>query len=111
MRQDPSLYFAGQITGVEGYMESAASGLLAGLSAAAKLKGNRFDPLPRETMLGALAHYASHSESADFQPMGANFGILPPLPVHVRQKQERYEALAARTLALLSENMNRRKRS
>ena len=109
MRQDPSLYFAGQITGVEGYMESAASGLLAGLSAACKLLGKRFDPLPQETMLGALAHYVSGSETDNFQPMGANFGILPPLDVPVRQKQQRYQALADRALHLLDGEIRRRK--
>ena len=97
-RQRPNLFFAGQITGVEGYMESAASGMLAGLNAAKKIHGQ--DPLilPAETMLGALTGYISSFQGKDFQPMGANFGILPPLETQIRDKRLRYEALAIRGL-------------
>jgi len=93
-RQRPDLFFAGQITGVEGYMESAASGILAGLNAAKSIQGK--DPLilPAVTMLGALAGYISSFQGKDFQPMGANFGILPPLEMQIRDKRLRYEALA-----------------
>lgn len=79
MRKRPDLFFAGQITGVEGYMESAGSGVLAGLNAARRLRGQDPLVLPRETMLGALAGYISDPSVKNFQPMGANFGVLPPL--------------------------------
>jgi methylenetetrahydrofolate--tRNA-(uracil-5-)-methyltransferase len=92
----PGLFFAGQITGVEGYMESAASGLLAGINAARFVQGLPPLVLPGETMLGALAGYISAPCIKDFQPMGANFGILPPLEEHIRDKKQRYEALAIR---------------
>ncbi len=103
LRQRPLLYFAGQMTGVEGYMESAASGLLAGRSLARRLQGKETPPLPDATMLGALSQYVSGYEGKDFQPMGANFGILPPLPEHIRDKRERYGRLAARALEALGE--------
>lgn len=99
-----TLFFAGQMTGVEGYMESAGSGLLAGINAARQVKGQPPLILPRETMLGALAAHVS-THTADFQPMGANFGILPPLETHIRDKKERYGALSARALQLLKEEI------
>ena len=103
MRSRPELFFAGQITGVEGYMESAGSGIIAGINAARRIKG--LDPfiLPTQTMLGALADYVSASPAKDFQPMGANFGILPPLESRIRDKKQRYEALAVRGLGVLDE--------
>ena len=85
MRKRPDLFFAGQITGVEGYMESAGSGVLAGLNAARRLRGQDPLVLPRETMLGALAGYISDPSVKNFQPMGANFGVLPPLERPVRE--------------------------
>ena len=94
----PTLYFAGQITGVEGYMESASSGLLAGVNAARQVRGKEPLVLPVTTMMGALSHYVSEYDGKDFQPMGANFGVLPPLPEKIRDKRERYAALAARAL-------------
>lgn len=97
-RNREGLYFAGQITGVEGYMESASSGILAGLNAARYIKDEKPLVLKNTTMMGALAEYISSSESKDFQPMGANFGILPPLPEKIRDKRERYAALANRGL-------------
>lgn len=100
----PGLYFAGQITGVEGYMESAMSGILAGLNAARKLNGETPLILPNTTMMGALTAYISNPEVENFQPMGANFGVLPPLDTQIRDKKERYEALAARSLKTLEEN-------
>lgn len=99
LRQRPQLFFAGQITGVEGYMESASSGILAGLNAARRLRGQEPLVLPETTMLGALSRYISGYTGKDFQPMGANFGILPPLPNRVRDKRQRYLALAERALA------------
>ena len=102
MRKRPDLFFAGQITGVEGYMESAGSGGLAGLNAARRLRGQDPLVLPRETMLGALAGYISDPSVKNFQPMGANFGVLPPLERPVREKRERYESLSTRALEALS---------
>ena len=102
MRKRPDLFFAGQITGVEGYMESAGSGVLAGLNAARRLRGQDPLVLPRETMLGALAGYISDPSVKNFQPMGANVGVLPPLERPVREKRERYESLSTRALAALS---------
>lgn len=102
MRKRPDLFFAGQITGVEGYMESAGSGVLAGLNAARRLHGQDPLVLPRETMLGALAGYISDPSVKNFQPMGANFGVLPPLERPVREKRERYESLSTRALEALS---------
>lgn len=100
------LYFAGQITGVEGYMESAASGIVAGLNAARMLKGREPLRLPDFTMIGALSSYVSDESVVDFQPMGANFGILPPLPEKIRDKKLRYEALAKRSLDWYLSNLN-----
>lgn len=96
-----NLYFAGQMTGVEGYIESAASGILAGKNLARKLMGKKPLILPLDTMMGALANYISHSETEDFQPMGCNMGILPELPERIRGKQEKYQVLADRALASL----------
>ncbi len=98
MKQRAGLYFAGQITGVEGYMESAASGILAGWNAAAAACGKKPLILPSTTMMGALSRHVAESASDNFQPMGANFGILPPLESHIRDKRERYAALSQRAL-------------
>ncbi len=92
------LFFAGQITGVEGYMESAASGILAGVNAVRRLRGEKSLILPETTMIGALSHYIAEYAGKDFQPMGANFGVLPPLPEKIRDKRERYQALSQRAL-------------
>ena len=101
LKSHPHLYFAGQMTGVEGYMESAASGMLAGINAVRSLKGLPTWQPPAETMLGALSAHVSNTATADYQPMGANFGILPPLDPPIRDKRERYAALASRALAAL----------
>ena len=101
-RGRPELFFAGQITGVEGYMESASSGLLAGLNLARRLSGQETLVLPETTMLGALARYVAGYQGKDFQPMGANFGVLPPLPEKIRDKRQRYGALAQRGLSHLA---------
>ena len=104
LREDGRLFFAGQLTGVEGYMESAASGLLAGLNAARVYQGKEPVVLPIDTMMGALAGYISNpANEKHFQPMGANFGVLPPLAEHIRDKRERYAALSARGLSHLDE--------
>ena len=101
-RDRADLFFAGQITGVEGYMESAASGILAGYNMARLLKGEALLTLPEETMIGALCRYVSTGDQThDFQPMGANFGILPALETPIRDKRLRYEALARRGLTRL----------
>lgn len=98
LRSDPDLFFAGQITGVEGYMESAASGIVAGVNALRRVKGQKTAVLPETTMIGALSRYVAEGGEGAFQPMGANFGILPPLDPPVRDKRERYAALARRAL-------------
>jgi methylenetetrahydrofolate--tRNA-(uracil-5-)-methyltransferase len=96
-----NLLFAGQITGVEGYMGNIATGLLAGMNAARQIKDQLPLILPSTTMLGALCHYVTHADMADFQPMKANFGILPPLEVTGKKlgKRERGQAHAARAMA------------
>lgn len=99
----PHLFFAGQMTGVEGYMESAASGIMAGKNAVRALRSEAPLCLPKETMIGALTGYISDPTVTDFQPMGANFGVLPPLEEHIRDKKERYAALAQRALMKLEE--------
>ncbi len=96
LRSDAKIFFAGQITGVEGYMESASSGIMAGINAARFLSGKEPLLLPRTTVIGALARYISDETVTNFQPMGANFGILPPLPEKIRDKSERYTAIAER---------------
>lgn len=101
LKTRPLLYFAGQITGVEGYMPSAACGILAGRNLLRRLRGQAPLILPRTTMLGALIAYITDESVSDFQPMGANFGILPPLPERIRDKQARYAALSERALAAL----------
>ena len=103
LREKPNIFFAGQITGVEGYMESASSGILAGINAYRRLNKKDTITLPPETMMGALSLYVSSSISKNFQPMGANFGILPPIEPHIRDKQERYKALALRSIDKLKE--------
>lgn len=103
LRDRPRLFFAGQITGVEGYMESASSGIMAGVNMARRLQGKKPLVLPETTMIGALSRYVSGYEGKDFQPMGANFGILPPLGEKIRDKRERYAALARRSLKALDQ--------
>ncbi len=90
------LFFAGQITGVEGYVGNAGTGLLAGVNAARLMHNQPLWVLPEETMLGALTHYVVRADAEHFQPMKANFGLLPPLDPPVRNKRERYGAYAAR---------------
>ncbi|MBP3324539.1 MAG: methylenetetrahydrofolate--tRNA-(uracil(54)-C(5))-methyltransferase (FADH(2)-oxidizing) TrmFO [Clostridia bacterium] len=103
LRSNKNIFFAGQMTGVEGYMESASSGLMAGLNAARRFLNKEAFTLPVTTMIGALSDYISHSVSKDFQPMGANFGVIPGIEPHIRDKKERYLKLAERALADLEE--------
>ncbi len=105
MKEQPDLYFAGQMTGVEGYVESAGSGLVAGTSLAERLSGREAPIFPRATALGAMAHYIS-TPVRDFQPMNCCFGLIESLPVEpgkkpIRNKVQRYEAVAARSLAII----------
>ncbi len=101
MKEHPHIFFAGQITGVEGYMESAAAGIMAGINAARRILGKETIILPPENMIGALSRYISDEFVKNFQPMGASFGLLPALPEKIRDKKERYGALADRSLEML----------
>ena len=99
IKKCPRVYFAGQMTGVEGYIESAASGFLAGPSASCALTGHHFPDFTDKTMIGAMAKYVSEGGESDFQPMNANFGIIAPLGVKLKGgKRPRYEAYAERAL-------------
>lgn len=99
--QRSDLFFSGQITGVEGYTGNVASGLLAGINASRLLQGKNPLVLPRETMLGALMHYIANTDAANFQPMKANFGLLPDLDYHIRSKRDKNFAFAKRALRAL----------
>lgn len=101
MKQYPNVFFAGQITGVEGYVESAATGILAGRNAARHGLGQPLITLPAETMLGALVDYVAHYDGKDFQPMNSNWGIVPPLGERIRDKKLKGQMLADRALASL----------
>ncbi len=101
MREHQNIFFAGQITGVEGYIESAASGIIAGKNMLRRLQGLDMLTLPRESMIGALSKYISDETVVNFQPMGANMGILPPLEDRIRDKKERYRQIAVRGLESL----------
>ena len=91
------LFFAGQMTGVEGYVESAQSGMVAGMNMARLLKNQPLLQFPRETVMGALAYYITHGDENNFQPMKANFGILPEFETRIKKK-ERKEAYAKRAI-------------
>lgn len=103
LKSQEGLYFAGQITGVEGYVESAASGLVAGLNLARRLGGAWPIRFPKETAIGALAAYVSDPTVADFQPMNINFGIMEPLGYGVKGKKNKKEILAERALYVLDD--------
>ncbi len=100
-RRRDDLFFAGQISGVEGYVESAASGLLAGRNAAALVLGTALRVPPRSTALGALAYYVSHADAAHYQPTNITFGIIAPLGTRIRNKAERNLAISRRALDAL----------
>ena len=105
LRQNKNIFFAGQITGVEGYMESAASGIMAGINAVRRTENKPPFVLNNDTMIGALSEYISDESVTDFQPMGANFGILPPIEPKIRDKRERYMALAKRAVESLNSSI------
>ena len=96
-RQREDLFFAGQITGVEGYMGNIATGYLSGINAANYIRGNPMLTMPQSTLIGALVYYITHAAARDFQPMKANFGIMPELPVKLKEKRERAAAYAERS--------------
>ena len=102
MRSRPELLFAGQLSGVEGYVESAASGLIAGLSAVALQRALPFQPPPRTTAIGSIAFYVSHANPVDYQPTNVAFGLLPSLDRPIRQKRARRQAMAERALSDLA---------
>jgi len=101
LRDTPRIAFAGQITGVEGYVESAASGMLAGIETALRLMEQPPADLPRETATGALAAYVSDGTVRDFQPMNINFGIITPLGYKVRGKRNKNAAISERSLEII----------
>ena len=102
VRQRPDVFVAGQISGVEGYVESAASGLLAGLNAAALVRHQPLRVPPRTTAIGALAYYVSHADPCNYQPTNIAFGILPPLEHPPRNKVAKKLAVATRALEALT---------
>jgi len=103
MRERPGLYFAGQMTGVEGYVESAASGLTAALSMARRLSGQPPIDFSAKTAIGSLGHYVAEYNGDDFQPMNVTFGIMDPLNERIRKKTERYGKIAERALSIVKE--------
>lgn len=107
LREKDNVFFAGQITGVEGYMESAGSGILAGINAVRKARGQESFVPENVTMLGALCEYISDESVKNFQPMGANFGVLPPIEPKIKDKKERYMALSERALNSLKASMEK----
>ncbi|MED1056879.1 FADH(2)-oxidizing methylenetetrahydrofolate--tRNA-(uracil(54)-C(5))-methyltransferase TrmFO [Bacillus mycoides] len=105
-KQRDDLFFAGQMTGVEGYVESAASGLLAGINAARLVKGEEPVVLPPVTAMGSMANYITATNAKNFQPMNANFGLFTPLEKKIKKKQERNEAYATRALEIIQNFVN-----
>jgi len=106
LKADPRISFAGQMTGVEGYVESAASGFLVGVETARRLQGQPPANFPQETAIGALGLYVSNQSVAAFQPMNINFGIMPPLDHRVRGKRNKNAELARRSLSIIDELRN-----
>lgn len=103
LKMKDNIFLAGQITGVEGYMESAASGIVAGINAAKLFRGENLAILPNETMVGALLNFICTSDKSVFQPMNANFGLMLPLPARIKGKKMRYEKYAERAIKNMSE--------
>lgn len=97
----PGLFFAGQMTGVEGYVESASSGIVAGIAASRKILGKEAVDFPNTTATGALSHYISEFNGSDFQPMNINFGIIESYPKRIKNKRERYAKISERALGIL----------
>ena len=104
LKSKENIFFAGQITGVEGYMESASCGIIAGINAVRFLNNDKPLILPEITMIGALLKYITDESVKNFQPMGANFGIMPQLDQNIRDKKERYQAFAERSLNYLNKD-------
>ena len=100
-RNEQRLFFAGQMTGVEGYVESAASGLVAGINAARLVQGKETVAFPEETAHGALCHYITTADAKKFQPMNVNFGLMPSLGERIRDKKTKKQRLAERALEAL----------
>ena len=107
LKKYDNIFFAGQLSGVEGYMESAASGIIAGINAYCRLENKEPIILPEFSMIGAILGYICDESVINFQPMGANFGILPPLPEKIRDKRERYAALSKRSLDWFDQNIEK----
>ncbi len=105
LKKNGNIFIAGQLSGVEGYMESAASGIVAGINAANLVLGKEPLVLPNISMIGALLNYICDETVKKFQPMGANFGVLPSLENHIRDKRERYMALSERSLEWFKDNI------
>ena len=105
LKSDPRIVFAGQMTGVEGYVESCASGFLAGVELARRLNGQTPVDFPAETAIGALGLYVSNGSVGDFQPMNINFGIIPPLDHRVKGKRNKNAELSRRSLDILSQTI------
>lgn len=107
MRKNPDIFFAGQITGVEGYVESAASGLIAGISASCRITGKEQTEFSAKTAIGALGRYISNQSITDFQPMNVNYGIMEPLEERIKDKRKKAEMMAERALAELEQKKER----
>ena len=105
LKDSKGVYFAGQITGVEGYVESAASGIIAGINLAREIRGLAPLILPETSMIGALSAYIA-TPNENFQPMGSNMGILPPLPERIKDKKLRYKTISERGLADLRQALD-----
>jgi methylenetetrahydrofolate--tRNA-(uracil-5-)-methyltransferase len=103
LKKDTRIFFAGQMTGVEGYVESASSGLSCGINCARIISGKSPVDFTDKTAIGALAHYVSGGEAGKLQPMNVNFGIMPQLSERIKNKAERYRKISQRALCVLSE--------
>lgn len=106
LKKQPRFYFAGQMTGVEGYVESAASGLMAGVNVAMVSQGKAAVDFSKETAHGALSHYISNADVKNFQPMNVNFGLMPPLNIRIRKKKEKNAKIAERALLALENTLH-----
>ena len=103
LKDKKTLFFAGQLTGVEGYVESASSGLVAGINLANMLNNRTLVDFGRSTAIGALSHYIAEYNGSDFQPMNVNFGIMDSLDKPIRNKRERYGIIAERALGIIED--------